>query len=1613
MADRPLTATDPIVDPTLAATLERAQAAIHAGAWAQAEQLCRDLLQAVPTTVEALQVLAHIAVNTGRPEEGAELLSRALSLRPQDANLCLDFGNLHYSQCRLADAVEYFDQAIARAPNSPEAHDRRAMAIAELGLVDEALLEFDRAIALAPARARTYHNRGITLLRFRRWVDAIASFDQALALAPNSRETYNGRGNALMAVERHAEALASFGRAIEVDASYAEAYKNQGNACAALQRPAEALASYDHAIALKPNYAEVFNNRATVLALLGRLDVALADYDQAIALQPNFIEAYRSSAAILQRLHRFDEARTRYARLVALDPRDAAAHDQYANVLVQLACVDDALTSYQQALTIDPQRVDSWNNQGVVLARLGRFAEALESYDHALALRPNFAEACANRGNALTELKRFDEALASYAQAIAVAPHYAGAHKNRGVLLTRMDRHEDALASFAAAIAIEPQDGDHHAQFGSALLHLERFDQALEKFDQALALGANSPPLYNSRGIALAGLRRFDEALASYDEAIRIDPSYAEAHHNRGVTLHSTVQVAAALESFERAIALDPEYASARWNQAWCRLRLGDYAAGWPLYEWRWQTPSQLDKRRDFMAPMWSGSESLVGRTILLHAEQGLGDTLQFCRYVSLVAARGAKVIFEVQPSLLALLAALPGATQVVPQGAVLPAFDYHCPLLSLPLAFRSELHNLPATVPYIEVQEPRLRAWRARLGPRTRPRIGLVWRGNALHANDNHRSLALAELLPLLGTWAEWFTIQKELPSAERELLATHAEIRQLETELSDFADSAALVSELDLIISVDTSVAHLAGALGRPLWLLLPFSAEWRWLLERNDSPWYPSARLFRQPAAQDWASVLRAVDAALRAQFSVPTSTPTVFGNATNANDATLGDAAAWFNRGNQCFRLGQRGLAVAHYARALEIDPNHIEARENRALALAELRRYDEAFAGYRDLIERAPLRATAYNNQGVAFAACRRFAEAVSSYDRAIQLRNDYVEAFNNRANALTELGQYELALAGYATALTLRPNYADAHSNRGNALTGLKRFDEALASYEQALKLKPGSVDALTNRGLALAGLRRFEHALASYDQALRIQPNFAHAHCNRGAVLRDLKRHEEALTSYDRAIALQPEFVEAYSGRSCSLAGLGRYEDAVTDCDRALALRPGYAAAWTNRGMALHELARYAEAVECYEHALVQDPDLALAHFNRGGALLELKDANRALASFDRAIALQDDFVDAYNGRGGALVKLGRFEDALADCDRALELRPDFASAWTNRGMILHELADFSSAAAAHERALTVVPDHAAARLNLALWRLLDGDYAGGWPGYEWRWQIEPTARQRRQLAQPLWLGDEAVEGKRILLHAEQGLGDTLQFCRYAAVVAARGAIVTLEVQPSLLPLLQGLAGVTHLIAAGTPAGEIDCHCPLLSLPLACRTELATVPAHVPYLRSDPQRAVQWRARLGASTRPRVGLVWSGNAAHGRDRQRSVPITDLLPILRADIDWVSLHKEMRPQDVTVLTQRADIRNYAADLVDFAETAALIQQLDLVITVDTSVAHLAGALGKPVWVLLSHVPDWRWLRERSDSPWYPSARLFRQPVPGDWASVITQLQTELGRVFNG
>ena len=1467
-----------------------------------------------------------------------------------------------------------------------------------------------------------------------------------------------------------------------------------------------------------------------------------------------------------------------------------AARDAAPPAAADRRPIDDALALVRQGLQQSQQQ---------------RFDAALANFDKAVALAPDFTEALISRGLVLAHLGRFDDALASYDRVLSLKPD-AEIFSNRGAALYRLGRFEEAAASYGSALALQPE-AETFTRLGAALYRLGRFDEALASYDKALALKPDYAEAFNSRGAALVKLARFDQALENIDQAIALNSGSAELCQGIGLGFHHLGRLDDALACYDRALALEPDRADTRYNRAVTLLRAGDLARGFEAYRWRFHIGGARPARPDWLTcPDWEG-EPIAGKRLVIFVEQGYGDTLQFVRYVPMAQALGAQVTLFVPPALTRLLrASLPGV-EVVDRLPETTVFDYQAPMLCLPRIFGTTLDTIPAATPYLLADPCAVAAWAQRLAARpglTRPglNIGLVWAGGREQSYDARRSLKLDQFAPLATIpGVRFVSLQLGEPADEAKMPPAGLDLVDWTGEISDFADTAALIANLDLVIAVDTSAAHLAGALGRPVWILSRHDGCWRWLLNRSDSPWYPTARLFHQPAPGQWDPVIADVATALQAFSSQQLATP-VADDLPAATPPRRDDDAVEFARyGLQLNYRKRFDEAVENFDRAIALDPDFAEAWISRGIALFALGRFGEAAASYDRALALHP-DAEIFSIRGLALYMLGRLDEAIASYDRALALQPDYAEAHLNRAQALLRAGDLARGFEAYhwrfriedrparpdwltcpqwqgepvagkrlvifheqgfgdslqfvryvpmavargahvtlfvppALARLLRaslpgvevvdslsrnavfdfqapmlglphifgttldtipapipylavdPTAAAGWAQRLAALPGLARPDLTRPDLKVGLVWAGGKDRAYDEyRSLKLAQLAPFAAArgvrfinlqlgesadeaktppaglelidwtgeiadyadtaalVAGLDLVITVCTSVAHLAgalgkpvwilLHEGCCWRWLLNREDspwypgarlfrqpAPGAWDPVIAnvtaalqrLEPDHancaLQSASGDAAALVNQGvqlayqhRFDDALASFDSAIALKPDLVEALLNRGIALFYLGRFDEAVTSYDRVLALEPDRAEAFNHRGAALAKLARFEPALASVDRAIALGSGSAEVCQDIGLALYRLGRFDDALACHDRALALKPDWVEARHSRSVILDTLGQCDEALASYDRVLALEPDRAQAHWNRTRVLLRTGDLARGFEAYRRCLQRygEPPA-----LVCPEWQG-EPLAGRRLVIFSEHGYGDTLQFVRYAPMVTALGARVTLLVRPALTRLLRAsLPGIE--VVDGLPGTAVfDFQVAMLCLPSLLGTTLDAIPAPIPYLHADRAAAAGWARRLAALPGFKVGLVWAGNKDRSNDAHRSVRLAQFAPLAAVPgVQFVSLQLGEPAGQAKTPPAGLELIDWTGEIGDYADTAALVAGLDLVITVCTSVAHLAGALGRPVWIPLHYDSCWRWLLNRADSPWYPTARLFRQPAMDAWEPAIADLAAAL------
>jgi tetratricopeptide (TPR) repeat protein len=653
------------------------------------------------------------------------------------------------------------------------------------------------------------------------------------------------------------------------------------------------------------------------------------------------------------------------------------------------------------------------------------------------------------------------------------------------------------------------------------------------------------------------------------------------------------------------------------------------------------------------------------------------------------------------------------------------------------------------------------------------------------------------------------------------------------------------------------------------------------------------------------------------------------------------------------------------------------------------------RLREAEGIYRQILASDPNNAHALHLLGLLSSQVGQADIAVDYIRRAIALNPTAGQYHGNLGAALATAGRHEQAIEAYERAIQLRPDLADAYENMASSLIRLGRFDRAVESLRMATRLKPNDFHILDSLGSALSQAGRQEEAIEVLRRAMALRADYAPTHHNLGNALARLNRFDEAIAAYRTALTLRPDYPEVL----CSLSGIlcerGATDEAIELARRALAIQPDSSVAWFNLGRGLQKQNHLTESADALRRALAINPRFYQALNELGTVLGQMKAHDGAIDAFRRSLQILDSVEVRYN-LATALFESGRLEEAIGEYHKAESMGFRDPRLYNNLGAIYRVLGQNQKAMDFFRRALSAGEEFPLARFNLAMVQLLTGEFREGWAGYEMRWKARSIPSPARYAKLGVWSGDD-LGGRRILLDCEQGYGDAIQFARYIPVIAGRGGKPILAAQPPLRRLLQTVPGLEGIACPPEPLPPFDVQCPLMSLPYKLGTTLETVPKNVPYVFADPALVAHWRQRFGQDGRKKIGLCWWGNPTHKEDRTRSFSLEVLSPLGQVPGAWFcSLQKGEAARQAAAGLAGLEISDWTAELADFADTAALIANLDLVIACDTAVAHLAGAMGKPVWLLLPFVADWRWMENRNDSPWYPTMRIFRQVKPGDW-----------------
>ncbi len=1623
--------------------LQAALAHHQAGRLAEASQLYRHVLSQIPDHPDALRLLGAIAHQSQDLDQAEQLYQQAIAADPTIEDPYINLGKLYQQQHREADAIALYQSALARVQEPQTIGQRLASLLDQVGDWAAAAAQYQTAIAQKPNDAVLHHNLATVLHKLDRLDEAIASYDRAIDLNPSYAKAFLNLGSAERQRGNREQAIAQYQTAIAHNPEMTEAYDALGSIAMETGHLPEAIAHYRQSIEINPSYAEGHFNLAIALLLAGDLPTGFAEYEWRFQIDQNAldkqiqqprwngevlngqrillyaeqgfgdaiqfvryvpevarrggrgvvgcpdglvrlfqtvrgVEVVSSTveketmqtqaalmslphifgtsvdtvpaevpyfdltqiwddrgAAIAQTIEQFAEPqqlrvgiawagsagnrgdRTRSMAVTELQPLldmpnlalyslqkgdraielaqlqagdrllDLAPHlHDFADTAIAIAHLDVVITVdtsvahlagalgkpvwillchvpdwrwmleradspwYPTARLFRQPQPGDWETVIIeVLIALdaaqpterslplvpppptseptapdplwpklqrgfnAHQAEQLEQaeaiYDQVLQQQPNHGEALQLMGTLLCQQERYREGVEYLKRALEQKPDYAEGFYNLGSALHNMDESDEAIAAYERAIALRPIYPEAYFNMGNVLKKQQRHDEAAEQFRRAIAHRPHYPKAWRNLGSCLQAKAHYDAAIRCYQHALDQDPDYANAYSSWGYALTEQGNLTAAFEKYEQAIALDSDHVDAHFGQAALQLRMGNYIDGFQNYEWRWKY--DYCPPRNFSQPVWAG-DRLNDRAILLHDEQGLGDAIQAIRFAQFVRSLGGRVILECRQELSRLFSTVPNIDAIVTRGRPLPAFNCHAPLMSLPRILGCTLDTIPDRVPYLTVPDgTALTLPPASAGLLT---VGIVWSANPINKTGRKRTCPLEQWEAIAHLDAvQLYSLQKEPSDPERDWLHQHG-IVDLSDQLTDLAETAAAIQQLDLVITVDTVVAHLGGALGKPTWVLLMFMPDWRWLVDRTDSPWYPTARLFRQPAPGAWAAVLSEVQTALTHQPPRTAHQPIIRPPDAIAISLTL-----------------QTQLTAA----------------------------YDAYQAG--------------------------DFAAAAA---QAAPLRHE--------------------------------------HPDNANVLH--------LCAV----------VDSVTGHT---------EAAIANYYAVLRLHPPYAESHGNLAVLLKQQEQEEEAIHHYRRAIAINPTYLSAY-------CNLGNILQARQELDEAIAL---------------------------YRTALAIDPTYAKVWMNMANALAKQRYRAKAIAAYQNAIAHDPNYVEAYSNLGNLYAEHGDTEQGLA----------------------------------MHEKAVAINPNEAQAQHNYSIALLRDGNYALGFERYEYRWQLpEFWAKSGQSFEQPRWDGSP-LNGRTLLVWSEQGFGDVMQFARFLPLI--QGGTVLLDAHPALKRLLDTLEYPNYpnsqnhqdnqsdrlqVIPTGSGIPAFDVQIPIMSLPHVLGTTLDTLPADVPYLTVPEPR----RVTLPPTAAPKIGLVWAAKATHPTVETRSIPLADLKPFLNLpDVAFYSLQKDCPERDRPILEQHPNLYDLSAQLNDFGDTAAAIAQLDLVISIDTSVAHLAGALNHPTWLLLPVASDWRWLRDRTDTPWYPNLRLFRQSEVNQWEPVLRQVYSELRSQF--
>jgi tetratricopeptide (TPR) repeat protein/glycosyltransferase involved in cell wall biosynthesis len=1265
----------------------------------------------------------------------------------------------------------------------------------------------------------------------------------------------------------------------------------------------------------------------------------------------------------------------------------------------------------------------------------------------------------------------------------------ADQQNEEGIQWLYKKQFDKSLNCFEKAVQLDPQHAYAICNMGRIYYEKGQFEKAVQYFEKAISIHPKLPETHSNLGLTWHRLNQMDNAIASYHRALEINPDYAIACYNMGFTLEKLGRLTESTQWYEKALAIDPNYIHAHSNLAMTLLLAGDYKRGFMEYEWRLKHDDA--EPRDFSSTLWDG-QSFYNKRLLIYPEQGYGDSIQFIRYLPEVKKRGGSVILETHKYLVPLFKDLPYIDNFVIHGDPSPPVDYHIAIASLPHVFETTIETIPCSIPYLYRPEKEKSILVQTIEMMDGFRVGISWAGSPIHKNDKNRSCSLSlfyQLTQIKGVVL--FSIQKG-PACDDIRKSDRMPVVDLCDLIDDFSDTATAIFHMDLIISVDTATAHLAGAMGIPTWIIIPYEPDWRWMRDRHDSPWYPSIRLFRQPKAGDFDHVMQDIQHALIDLINHPNSL----------------DYLAQFNK-TAIHLFNQRRLddSIHTYKRLLDISPDSDFLHSNLGIVYLEKNLLDQALQEFKIAQKLAPENSTIYRLLGNVYRRYGQFDYAMENYNKALEINPNDTNLYNEIGTLNEKSANLDEAIKNYNKAIALKPDQAESYRNLAHAYFMKGLLKEGFKYYEWRLKCADYKSRVYHEipmwKGERFEGKTLFlctEQGFGDIIQFIRYAPMVKSlggtvAFGTFPIMLRLISK----VKGVDRVFDKEPMRHFAYQIPLMSLPSIFKTDidtipinipyiyppDNVGDWisivrDHPAKLKIGISWAGSLKHPEDHLRSMPLETLQPLLR-LSQTDDIAFFSLQIGERALtaadghlpiidlnphvnDFADTAAAIEKMDLVISVDTSTVHLAGAMGKPVwlmlpvspdwrwmrdrkdspwyptmsifrqkevgdwatvvnniveslsIEAARNGDLFIDKDQleqaeswyklSIKIDPRYATAYTNIGVIYEKRKLIDRAIEWYRQSLYLDPENAPTHKNLGHALLLKGQFIEGFKEYQWRLKCKKFLDDPQHDIN-IWQG-QPLENKTILLYSEQGFGDIIQFVRYAPFLKARGAKTVVGTFPNLTRLLKTADGVDRSVSNAFEK-EFDFQIHLLSLPHLFGTHEQNIPSKVPYFNIDASDVDKFASIIDASEdHVHLGLIWKGDPNHPNDKNRSISFETLFPLLEVSgIRFYCFQKDCQ-KDIEKVKNITDLSPH---IQDFYDTAAAMMCMDAIISVDTAPAHLAGALGKPVYLLLPFVPDWRWMLDCSKSPWYPSMKLLRQEQSKTWQPVISNLLSNLAKIF--